>query len=302
MENGRWKIALSSSYRDRSSIPWLVKATHRCTELQARARVFLTGRSLAASSVNTFQQALPWIISAPNQAVLQIRLKPEREGTACFGTECRDDSVRERTATLLEGNHCGENLLLVLHNQYLGLKYPLDSRSDFMLRKTIRTVEHPDRLDHGRDAHEAGIFRGKSPFDDLGSFRRLNRIVLGKITDNYLGIEPNHRRRLRGVTPVAPSAAMAAAISATVTGRRLRDLTLPRIAEAGSFGKSTTVPSGCTKNFTRSPGFNRRCSRIAFGIVACPLTVIADSIAPPLHFNRCNTTLSARRQGSRFPV
>src|SRR5215469_1664924 len=121
MENGRWKIALSSSYRDRSSIPWLVKATHRCTELQARARVFLTGRSLAASSVNTFQQALPWIISAPNQAVLQIRLEREREsrnlepgnpqslpverqgeGTACFGTECRDDSVRERTATSLK--------------------------------------------------------------------------------------------------------------------------------------------------------------------------------------------------------
>src|SRR5215468_6201599 len=122
MENGRWKIALSSNYRDRSSIPWLVKATHRCSGLQARARVFLTGRNLAASSVNTFQQALPWIlISAPNQAVLQIRLEREREsrklepgnpqsllverqgeGTACLGTECRDDSVRERTATLLE--------------------------------------------------------------------------------------------------------------------------------------------------------------------------------------------------------
>jgi hypothetical protein len=25
-----------------------------------------------------------------------------------------------------------------------------------------------------------------------------------------------------------------------------------------SFGKSTTLPSGCTKNLTRSPGFNRR--------------------------------------------
>jgi len=40
----------------------------------------LTGRNLAASSVNTFQQALPWIlISAPNQAVLQIHLERERE-------------------------------------------------------------------------------------------------------------------------------------------------------------------------------------------------------------------------------
>src|SRR5262249_15898343 len=126
MENRGWKIALSSSYRDRSSIPWLVTAPHRCSGLQARARVFL-----AASSLNTFQQAFPWIlISAQNQTVLRLereresrKLEPgnpqsllverQGEGTACFGTECRDDSVRERTATLLEGNHCGENLLLV---------------------------------------------------------------------------------------------------------------------------------------------------------------------------------------------
>ena len=40
------------------------------------------------------------------------------------------------------------------------------------------------------------------------------------------------------------------------------------------------MPSGWTKNFTRSPGFKRRCSRIAFGIVAWPLTVIADSMFP----------------------
>jgi hypothetical protein len=29
---------------------------------------------------------------------------------------------------------------------------------------------------------------------------------------------------------------------------------------------------------TRSPGFSRRCSRIAFGIVAWPFVVIADSM------------------------
>ena len=50
-----------------------------------------------------------------------------------------------------------------------------------------------------------------------------------------------------------------------------------RKADAGTFGRRTTLPSGCMKNLTRSPGFSRKCSRIAFGIVACPLVVIADS-------------------------
>jgi hypothetical protein len=35
--------------------------------------------------------------------------------------------------TFLERNHCRENFLLVLDNQYLGLKYPLDSASDFQV-------------------------------------------------------------------------------------------------------------------------------------------------------------------------
>src|ERR1700730_9064662 len=45
---------------------------------------------------------------------------------------------------------------------------------------------------------------------------------------------------------------------------------MPRKTEAGRFGKRTTLPSGCMKNLTQSPGFNPRCSRIAFGIVAWP--------------------------------
>src|ERR1700736_6259147 len=75
---------------------------------------------------------------------------------------------------------------------------------------------------------------------------------------------------------MAPAAA-ALLISSIVAGRR-RGLTMPRKTEAGRFGKRTTLPSGCIKNLTRSPGFNRRCSRIAFGIVAWPFSVIADSI------------------------
>jgi hypothetical protein len=63
---------------------------------------------------------------------------------------------------------------------------------------------------------------------------------------------------------------------------------MPLNAETGSLGRRTTVPSGCIKNFARSPGFKRRCSRIAFGIVAWPLTVIADSMFP--HYIIINVT------------
>ena len=52
---------------------------------------------------------------------------------------------------------------------------------------------------------------------------------------------------------------------------------MPRKTEADRFGKRTTLPSGCIKNLTRSPDFNPRCSLIAFGIVAWPFVVIADS-------------------------
>jgi len=53
---------------------------------------------------------------------------------------------------------------------------------------------------------------------------------------------------------------------------------MPRSADAGRFGSSTTEPSGFKKNFTRSPDLSPRWSRIAFGMVAWPLLVIADSI------------------------
>src|SRR5215471_1989827 len=86
-----------------------------------------------------------------------------------------------------------------------------------------------------------------------------------------------------------------------VTGRRRRDRTIPRKLRAGSFGSKTTVPSGCKKNFNRSPGFNPRCSRISFGIVAWPFTVIADSIGASHYiFNNVIPKLEqGKHEGSR---
>jgi hypothetical protein len=74
---------------------------------------------------------------------------------------------------------------------------------------------------------------------------------------------------------------------------------MPRKADAGNFGRRTTLPSGCTKNLTRSPGFNPRCLRTALGIVACPFTVIADSMVAPLLPYKCNTKF-AWRQAARL--
>src|ERR1017187_4931839 len=88
---------------------------------------------------------------------------------------------------------------------------------------------------------------------------------------------------------------MASSISSRVAC--LVALSIPRRAEAGSFGSRTTVPSGCTKNLTRSPGLRWRCSRMAFGIVAWPLLVIADSMLSPLHFLECNTTFGGSQTG-----
>jgi hypothetical protein len=90
-------------------------------------------------------------------------------------------------------------------------------------------------------------------------------------------------------------------ISSVITGRGVRGFTIPRTADAEIFGNNTTLPSGCTKNLTRSPGCSPRCSRMDFGIVACPLTVIADSILlSPLLIMECNTTLLSARQAMRF--
>jgi hypothetical protein len=58
----------------------------------------------------------------------------------------------------------------------------------------------------------------------------------------------------------------------------------------GPLRQENYLPSGCMKNLTRSPGFNPRCSRIAFGIVAWSFVVIADStIQPPLHYPKGDT-------------
>ncbi len=95
--------------------------------------------------------------------------------------------------------------------------------------------------------------------------------------------------------------AMAASFISLIVTVRPCGLTIPRKIAADRFGSRTTLPSGCTKNLTRSPGFSRRCSRMALGIVACPLAVMAASTTSPLlHFEKCNTSATVPRQIESF--
>lgn len=100
------------------------------------------------------------------------------------------------------------------------------------------------------------------------SFGGLDAVVLCEITDQDVSVESYQRERLpRGDAAALAPADIAAPICWIVTDRR-RVATIPFSAEAGSFGRITTLPSGCTKNLTRSPGFTPSCFRIALGMVA----------------------------------
>src|SRR5258708_36800938 len=216
-----------------------------------------------------------------------LPVEGKRAGAARFGAERPDEGIGERAAPLLERDHGGKDFLLALDRDDVGLQHALDGGRDLGACKPVGAIEDPGGFGHGDDADETAIVLGQLPLDEPRRLRGLNGIVLRQVADQDVGIEPDHRRLRRRATSAAAPAIAASRISSIVTLRRPRGLMMPRRADAGSFGNRTTLPSGCTKNLTRSPGFNRRCSRMAFGIVAWPLLVSvlvsADSMPPPLH-------------------
>src|SRR5271165_247956 len=233
-----------------------------------------------------------------------LPVKGQSAGTACSSADSPDQGIGKRAVPFLERDHGGKDFLFAFHNENVSPKRALDRGGDGMVRKTIGAIEHPYGFDHCHNTDETGVLLGQLPFDQLGRLRRLNGIVLREVADKDVGIESDHRRLARCEMPAALAAA-ASLISSIVTGRCRRGLTIPRNAEAGIFGNRTTLPSGCTKNLTLSPGFNRRWSRMAFGIVAWPLAVIDDSMMPPLHFCKCNTSAKIASNHPRtgtFPV
>src|SRR5437588_8938657 len=222
----------------------------------------------------------------------RLFVKCQSMSAARSSAKLSDQSVCECSLPLLERHHGRENLLLIFHHEDFDLKDTLDCGSDFLGSQAVSAFQDPKGLRHRYNAEKSWVRGRQSPFDDFSCFERLNRIVLGEVSYYNIGIEPNHGRFGRAAPPDAPSAA-ALVIWAIVTGLRRRSLAMPRKIRAGSFGSRTTVPSGWRKNFSRSPGFNPRCSRIFFGIVACPFTVIAESMPAPLHLQECNTMQNA---------
>src|SRR6185437_9454007 len=90
----------------------------------------------------------------------RLLVKRQRAGTVGPSTERCDDGIGERALTFLQRDHRWEDLLLMLHNEHLGLKHALDCCSDFMGREAVGTVQHPHDLDHDHNANEAGVFLG----------------------------------------------------------------------------------------------------------------------------------------------
>src|SRR5271165_1069112 len=174
----------------------------------------------------------------------------------------------------------------VFHDQRIGLEYSLDNSGNFFLSEAVEAFQYPYCLCERNNANEPWRLLGQVVFHHDCGFARLHWVVLREVPNQNVGIETNHFRARARYLSVAP-AAIASSISSRVARRE--DLTIPRNAETGSLGKRNTVPLGCTKNLTRSPGFTCRCSRIALGMVTWPLTVIADSILPPLLYLKCNT-------------
>src|ERR1017187_9278031 len=182
----------------------------------------------------------------------------------------------------------------MFHQQRVGPKYPLDNNGNFLLSEAVGAFQYPHRLRERKNTHEPRALFRQTLFHNHSGFVRLHWVVLRKVPDQNVCIEANHFRVAALYLSVIP-AAIASSISSRVARREL--LTMPRKAETGILGNRKTVPLGCTKNLTRSPGLRWRCSRMAFGIVAWPLLVIADSMLSPLHFLECNTTFGGSQTG-----
>src|SRR5215471_6878341 len=68
-------------------------------------------------------------------------IKGNSAGTSSLGPECSDERVGKRTLTLLEGDHGGEDLLLALDDDSVGLQQALNSRRDVLVGKAVTTLK-----------------------------------------------------------------------------------------------------------------------------------------------------------------
>ena len=215
----------------------------------------------------TVSSSLRWVLcpgtnaNPQRPAVASENLKPlnpprspiERKSrtTSRPRTQRPHQSIRKRPSPRLKRNHRSKNLLFVLNDKSICLQHPFNRLSDLPSRQPIYGIQNPYRLHHRDKADKPRLPLRQTPLKNLRSLRRLHRIVLRKIANYNIRIQPDHRRFIRRIRPTAPAAAPAS-ISSTETRRLAR--TIPFRAEVRTFGKITTLPSGCTKNLIRSPG------------------------------------------------
>src|SRR5882757_7589196 len=183
----------------------------------------------------------------------------KREGgrTASPLAQPTEKCVGKITTAFFECRQGSEDFELGFNNENRGLKQALNDRPKLLVRKSIGSLEHPRRFDHGDDAHEGRIVFIEATLDQFDGPRGLYRIVLRKVTHQDVGIEPDHCRLRRGNPSLAP-ARTASRICSMVTGFRRGLLSIPRRLEIGRVGSRTTLPSGWMKNLTLSPGFSPR--------------------------------------------
>src|ERR1017187_784702 len=139
----------------------------------------------------------------------------------------------------------------MFHQQRVGPKYPLDNNGNFLLSEAVGAFQYPHCLRERNNTHEPRALFRQTLFHNHSGFVRLHWVVLRKVPDQNVGIKANHFRAEALYLSVIP-AAIASSISSGVARREL--LTMPRKAETGILGNRKTVPLGCTKNLTRSPG------------------------------------------------
>src|SRR5436190_9643132 len=162
--------------------------------------------------------------------------------------------------------------------------------ADLELLRAENAVEHVDDLRLGRvvgvaqDPHElaeddrpedAPLAARDGAVDDRFRLSGLGRIVLGEVSHEHVGIEPDHDREA--------AFRMTAFIRLMLTLRRPRRRSSPRSACTSAWPARTRMsPCLSTMNSTVSPAVTFNRSRTIFGSVIWPFVVRVDVAIPYL--------------------
>ena len=215
---------------------------------------------------------------AARAAEANLRLGQQRHARACGVAVERDcalasrgggatfeQAIREIGFALLEEAQCLPGGLGILHDKLPSAEHPAHDLSHLASRSGVAAFRHPHDLDQGDQPHEARRGFGALSLDECGGAPGLDRIVLGNVTNEDIGVDPDQC--------AAPRERTAAFMSSTDTGVAvLRNNPFSDLTSATA-GLSATSPPGNSTNSTRSPASMFRRRRTSCGMVICPLLV-----------------------------